>query len=193
VTAAAPPARELLWLACREKACCHGARVIVSGRDLWRIATVLEVPPWDVTVYAPAEAGALDAFRLEPDGPGYQVVLAKRGRVTRRGAPCIFLWKLGDGHAQCGLGANRPLVCQAYPATLVDGLLNVDGRGCSCRRWSVVDLDAERDTALLRTARREVDEYCRIVAAWNAGLARRGPRTYRDFCDHVMAAYAEPG
>jgi len=38
-----------------------------------------------------------------------------------------------------------------------------------------------------------VDEYCRIVAAWNAGLALTGARTYRDFCDHVMAAYAEPG
>ena len=182
--------RELLWLACRQKTCCHGARVIVSGRDLWRIATALEAAPWDFTRYAPAEAGAADAFRLEPEGPMYQVVLAKRGRVTSRGAPCVFLWKLGDGHAQCGLGATRPLVCQAYPAAMVDGLLCAEGRGCTCRRWSVLDLDRDRDAALLGAAQCELAEYSEIVAAWNDGPAAAGARTYRDFCSHVMAAYA---
>jgi len=183
--------RELLWLACRQKTCCHGARVIVTGRDVWRIATALEAAPWDFTRYAPAEAGAADAFRLEPEGPGYQVVLAKRGRVTGRGAPCIFLWKLGDGHAQCGLGATRPLVCQAYPAAMADGLLCAEGSGCTCRRWSVLDLDRDQDAALLAAAQRELDEYSEIVAAWNAGLAAAGPRMYRDFCRHLMAAYSE--
>src|SRR2546425_854710 len=161
-------ARELLWLACRQKTCCHGARVIVTGRDVWRIATTLEAAPWDFTRYAPAQAGAPDAFRLEPEGQAYQVVLAKRGRVTSRGAPCIFLWKVGDGHAQCGLGATRPLVCQTYPAAMADGLLRAEGTGCTCRRWSVLDLDHDRGRALLDAAQGELAEECGVVAAWDS-------------------------
>jgi hypothetical protein len=46
--------------------------------------------------------------------------LAKRGKVGPKGAPCFFLWKLADGHAQCGLGTLRPRVCLSYPALLVD-------------------------------------------------------------------------
>jgi Fe-S-cluster containining protein len=115
--------KELLWLGCRHKTCCHNTRVVISGMDIWRITQTLEVQPWDYTRYADAIEGAIDAFRLRPDGPSYQVVLAKRGEVDRAGAPCIFLWNLADGHAQCGLGALRPLVCRVYPAVLVDGML----------------------------------------------------------------------
>lgn len=172
----------LLWLTCHEKACCHGAPVIVTGRDLWRISTAFEVAPWDVTRCAPAGGGAVGAFRLEPGGLAHQVVLARRGRAVRPGAPCIFLWKLGDGHAQCGLGATRPLVCRARPTV-----------GCTCSRSSLLDLDPESDGVLLAAFQRELAEHCEVVAAWNRDLAETGPRTYRDFCSHLVAACAEAG
>src|SRR5579859_3409360 len=86
--------KELLWLGCRQKTCCHGTRVIVSGKDVWRIARTLDVRPWDFTVYCDALEGAIDGFQLAPNGPLYQTVLSKRGKVGPRGAPCFFLWKL---------------------------------------------------------------------------------------------------
>jgi hypothetical protein len=180
--------KELLWLGCREKTCCHTTRVIIGGRDLWRIVGAMELAPWDFTQYAEAIAGAIDGFQLEPGGPAYQVMLTKRGRPGPKGAPCIFLWKLADGHAQCGLGSLRPMVCQSYPALLVDDLLCADGSACTCRRWSTLDLDAERDRALVDQLLAEAAEYAEIVAAWNAGLD--GPRSYVDYCRYLVDAYA---
>jgi Fe-S-cluster containining protein len=183
--------KELLWLACREKRCCHATRVIVTGRDVWRIASSLELAPWAFTRYAEATAGAPDGFRLEPGGAPYQVVLAKRGRVGEEGAPCLFLWKLADGHAQCGLGDGRPLSCQAYPALVVEGRLRAESSACSCRRWSVLDLDRNHELALAEAAAADLGEYCSLVAAWNAGLEGAAEaRSYRDYCTYLMQAYA---
>lgn len=193
-TSGRPPATEALWLACREKRCCHGARVVVGGRDLWRIATALEVAPWDFTRPILAEPGAADAFRLEPGGDAYQVVLARRGRTAARDAPCVFLWKLGDGHAQCGLGSLRPLACHARPirpAAQLECLPGAGVPGCTCRPWPLLDPDRERGPALRETACREAAEYREVVDEWNRGLAPEPGRTYRDFCAHVMAAYGE--
>jgi Fe-S-cluster containining protein len=165
--------------------------VIVSGKDIWRISQAIEVAPWDFTLYSEAIEGAVDGFQLEPGGPAYQVVLSKRGEVGPQGAPCIFLWKLADGHAQCGLGALRPMVCQAYPALLVDDLLCVESSACTCRRWSTVDLDHDAEVARLEQVLREAAEYSEIVAAWNQGLAQEPhTRTYQEFCAYVLDAYA---
>lgn len=186
----APSSRELLWLACREKTCCHTTRVIVSGRDMWRIARAIEAAPWEFTVYGEAVEGAVDGFQLVHGGPAYQVILAKRGKVGPKGAPCFFLWKLADGHAQCGLGQLRPQVCQSYPALLVDDLLCVESSACTCRRWSLLDLDEARDRAQIRQMLAEAEEYSQIVADWNERLSPGGPaRTYPEFCAFVLALY----
>jgi Fe-S-cluster containining protein len=183
--------KELLWLGCREKTCCHNTKVILTGRDVWRIAQALELQPWDFTLYCDAEESAVDGFQLAPGGPFYQVMLAKRGAVGPNGAPCIFLWRLADGHAQCGLGGMRPLPCQAYPAVLVEGMLACQDGACTCRRWSVVDLDGAQETARLRQLLAETAEYRAIVAAWNAQVAAQaGDRTYREFCAYLLDAYA---
>ncbi len=123
--------KELLWLGCREKTCCHNTKVILTGRDVWRIAQALELQPWDFTLYCDAEESAVDGFQLAPGGPFYEVMLAKRGAVGSSGAPCIFLWRLADGHAQCGLGGMRPLPCQVYPAVLVEGMLACQDGACT--------------------------------------------------------------
>jgi hypothetical protein len=182
--------RELLWLACRQKTCCHTTKVVVTGLDVWRICQALSVQPWDFTVYCLADEAAPDSFGLVEGGPRYQVALAKRGRVGSRGAPCTFLWRLADGHAQCGLGSLRPSVCRAYPGVLVDDVLAADGSFCTCRRWSALDLDPQEDRALLEAVLREAAEYAAIVDGWNDALAGVADgRTYREFCTYVMDEY----
>ena len=184
-TGASP--RELLWLACREKACCT-AKVIVTGADVRRIAGTLDADPWNFTVVSVAEPGAPDAFQLARGGRRYQMALAKRPEWEDA---CVFLWKLNDGHAQCGLGALRPGACRAYPAFVVDGMLCADSSACTCRRWSVLDLDGEADRVLIGELAAEQAAYASIVAQWNAALPEApAQRTYEEFCRFVMDAYA---
>ncbi len=189
--------KELLWLGCRDKTCCHGTKVIVTGADLFRIVTALDIAPWDAVVYAEAPPKAPDGFLLSRGGPRYQLVLAKRGRVGRRGAPCAFLWKLADGHAQCGLGELRPLVCRSYPATIIDGMLAASSPACTCRQWSVADLDGDADRHRLDAMLMEAAEYATVVDEWNAAVPDPPEaHTFAAFCDHVVGAYrlrpAEP-
>lgn len=180
--------KELLWLACREKSCCHASKVIITGKDMWRISQALELSPWDFTRYCDAGSDAPDGFQLSPAGEQFQIVLKKRGRVTSQGAPCTFLWKLADGHAQCGLGDLRPRVCAAYPAILVDDILRAESGCCTCRRWSVGDLDEAKDRALLRQVLDDAAEYAGMVEEWNAALS--GERSYVDYCLHIGREYS---
>jgi Fe-S-cluster containining protein len=182
--------KELLWLSCREKSCCHTTKVVLSGLDMWRINVAMELMPWQYTRYSDAPDDALASFCLEQSGPRFQVVLDKRGAVGPSGAPCIFLLKMKDSHAQCGLGALRPTVCKVYPATLVDNLLRCESSACTCRRWSLLDLDVERDTSLLQAMLQEAAEYTRIVSDWNSAVeSGHDLRTYREFCTYVIDAY----
>jgi len=162
--------------------------VVVTGRDVTRICGALSMQPWDVAVACPAEEGAVDGFQLGRGGRANQLALVKR---TEPDGACTFLWKLNDGHAQCGLGALRPGVCQAYPAVMVDGVLCANSSACTCRRWSVLDLDGDADRDLLRTLAQEQAEYAAIVQRWNQGLPPAPERrTYRQFCAYLLEAYA---
>jgi Fe-S-cluster containining protein len=184
--------KDLLWLSCREKRCCYTTKVVLSGRDLWRITQALQVRPQDMTLYTNAIAGAADGFQLVAGGPAYQVILAKRGPVRRIGAPCLFLWKLNDGHHQCGLGALRPMACQTYPTVIDSGLLQVEASACSCRRWSLLDLDPAAERRLLEQRILELEEYIAIVADWNAALrAAPAEESYTSFCTYILARYRD--
>ncbi len=183
----------MFWLGCREKSCCHNTKVIISGRDMWRISETLELMPWYFTRYTEAVEGAPDGFQLEAGGQLYQVVLAKQGEVGPRGAPCVFLWKLADGHAQCGLGGLRPLPCLVYPSMLVDGLLQVESGACTCRRWTLADVEQEQEESLLAQMLDEATEYSDVVAGWNAQLEAGKPaRTFTDFCKYILGEYRGP-
>ena len=180
--------RELLWLACREKTCCH-AKVLVTGHDVRRICDTLSVKPWDVVTACAAEAGAPDGFRLSAGGRFNQLALVRRPGPEKA---CTFLWKVNDGHAQCGLGDLRPGVCQAYPAVIVDGMLCANSSACTCRRWSVFDLDGDADRALLRTLAAEQAQYVGLVRRWNDEVtaAPAGTKwTFRQFCTWLLDAY----
>jgi Fe-S-cluster containining protein len=181
--------KELLWLSCRQKRCCYTTRVVLTGHDLQRICVALEVEPWDVACYAPAADDVADGFQLTPGGRSYQLLLNKRGKVGARGAPCSFLWKLKDGHAQCGLGALRPAACQSYPALLINDTLCVDSSACTCRRWSLLDLDPIEEQDRLQTWLATTAHYADIVAAWNRSI--QGPHAFQDYCLYLLNAYRE--
>jgi len=172
--------------------------VAPTGRDLWRLAETLDVPIWAFTVYTDAPADAADAFALDTSDRRFRVVLAKRPDEElgeQESAPCVFLWRLRDGHAQCGLGGLRPMVCQTYPSILQDGLLCMgESSGCSCHAWALSHLDGEQETRLLERLAGERAEYAAVLRAWNARIAQtfvgRAP-DYVEFCDYLTAAYAE--
>jgi Fe-S-cluster containining protein len=184
-----PTTKELLWLNCREKSCCHNSRVIITGRDMWRIAQAMELDPWEFTLFCEVLPHAVDGFQLVYGGPVYQVVLAKRGEVGPVGAPCLFLWQVTNGHHQCGLGGLRPLTCQSYPSLFANGMVCVDGHNCTCRRWSLLDVDTSAEQKLLEQVLQETAEYSHIVTTWNQNLKGQKPYAYQEFCAYVLETY----
>lgn len=178
--------REVLWDACRTKVCCRVTRVVLTGRDLVRLVRTFELEPSHFAQHVPADGDDPPGFLLEPQGPGYELVLRKNGDIGPAGAPCVFLVETNDGHARCGAGASRPAVCQAYPATVSEGSLRIIDGGCDCHRWSLLDLDPE-ERALARVAAEESEEHAGIVAAWNAGVRAQGaPRSVEDYYRYLV-------
>jgi hypothetical protein len=74
----------------------------------------------------------------------------------------------------------------------MDKTLYTESSTCTCRRWSVVDLERDEEMARFDTMLNEAAEFSAIVAAWNESLAE-GPaeRTYRDFCKYVLGEYGK--
>lgn len=186
-----PPAHELLWLSCAAKRCCSLRTVRLTGGDLWRIATRLEVPPLAFVRAVPAAPDATDGVLLALDGPPLHLALARRA-VTGRQAACVFLMHIRDDLARCGLGALRPLACQAFPASGGDGMLQIsEEHGCTCRAWSLADLDRPAAAALLaqQTAERALD--LPLIETWNAQVAAQAiSPSLAQFCAYLLHAYA---
>ena len=185
--------KEALWLACRRKSCCHGV-VTPTGRDVWRIARALDLPPASFLVFFETTAPRRDAFVLDRTARRFRLALARRpGRRPASPAPCAFLLRTRGGHHRCGLGALRPAACRAFPAELAGGVLCLrDDADCSCRRWALADVDVGEETALVEGRQAEGEEYCGVVARWNERAAAApdgGDFDVADFCAFVLDAY----
>lgn len=185
--------KELLWLSCREKACCTHYTVTPTAADLWRISRAFEMPPWEFTYYTDAPAGGDGAFALGSDERRYQMILAKQRDGPGATGPCAFLLRLPDGHAQCGLGVNRPTTCHTFPAALAGGVVCVgEHDGCTCRVWSEASLDEDEERPRLLQLERERHEHARMVGEWNQAVERDPcDRAYPEFCDFLMNRAAE--
>jgi Fe-S-cluster containining protein len=178
--------RDVLWDSCRSKTCCRVTRVVLTGRDLVRLVCAFELEPSQFAMHIPTTAEHPPGFLLEPQGPGYELVLRKTGEIGPAGAPCVFLVETNDGHARCGAGASRPAVCEAYPATVSEGRARVVDGCCSCHRWSLLDLNAD-ERELAWTADRESAEHAGAVEAWNAGVRERGAsRSVEDYYRYLI-------
>jgi hypothetical protein len=186
--------KEALWLACKAKACCHAATIVPTGRDIWRIARALDAPPWSFLVPFEAPQPRRDAFALDQSARRFRLALAKGAtRRVKSPPPCIFLLRTRTGQHRCGLGDLRPQLCKAFPTQLVDGLVCVlPDTGCTCRAWALADLDVNEERAAAEMVQAESEEYCALVAQWNARVAAAPPGTQlsvADYCAFVLAAY----
>ena len=186
--------KEALWLGCKQKTCCYLPFVVPTGRDIWRIARSLQTPPWSFLICFPTPQPRRDAFLLDQSGRQFRVVLAKGpSRRKTLPPPCIFLLRTRDGHHRCGLGDLRPRVCQAFPSELVDGVLCLQpDSGCTCRTWALADVDLAEETALVTARQADAEDYCAVVARWNARVAA-GPAeasfTFPDYCNYLLETY----
>jgi hypothetical protein len=188
--------KEAIWLACKPKACCYNAIVVPSGRDVWRIARALHAVPWSFVKYFPGAPDRPDSFALDRSEARFRLVLDKQpSKRAKTPAPCIFLLRTRHGHHRCGLGALRPAICQSFPSELVDGVLCVrNDAGCTCRIWSLADVDLAEETARVEARQAEAVEYHQVVARWNALVDAAAPTTRTDFvayCDFLLRAYDE--
>jgi Fe-S-cluster containining protein len=184
--------REATWLACAAKSCCHAAVIVPTGRDVWRIARTLEVPPWTFLRYFATPQPTGDAFALDASERRYRLVLRKRDSRKKQ-PPCIFLTKTRHGHHRCGLGDLRPAACRSFPADLIGGVLCMgNDLGCTCRTWTMVDVEVAEARAAVLQREAEAAEYRAVVAEWNRRvmLARTGQDIdFFAFCDFLIDAY----
>jgi Fe-S-cluster containining protein len=189
-----PSRKEAIWLACREKSCCYNAVVVPTGRDVWRIARALDAPPWTFLTYFPSRGARRDAFALDRSGDTFRLALAKgRSRRTKSPPPCIFLMRTRAGYHRCGLGDLRPGACRAFPVEAVEGVLCLrPDAGCTCRQWSLADVEIAEEWPLIAALQEEGEEYCRVVARWNERV-RAAPEDaefgFRDYCAYLLEAY----
>lgn len=187
--------KELLWLGCKEKRCCSYYSVMPTGKDIWQISRIMQLPLWSFTRYTDAPPDVADGFSLNHSDKRYRVVLAKRHIEGQELTTCVFLWRLPDGHAQCGLGVQRPIVCRSYPSTFINGILCVGvSEGCSCRTWSLSDVEIEPETKLVQRLDHDRAEYSTIVQQWNERVQRSAPGKeydYLAFCNYLVNMYAE--
>src|SRR5438105_3991013 len=148
--------KEAIWLACKAKSCCYTPAVVPTGRDVWRIARVLETPPTSFLLYFPTPRPRRDAFVLDHSGQEFRVALGKAPTRRKTAPPCIFLLRTRSGHHRCGLGDLRPLVCRAFPADLLDGVLSLpnDGR-CLRHTWALAEVDIHQGTARVEARQRD--------------------------------------
>lgn len=143
----------------------------LTGGEIVRIARTLDAPPWTFTMAVPGQAGD-DAFALDTTELRYRAALTKLpARIA--GEHCIFLLRLSDGTARCGLGEGRPAPCHTLPAG-----------GCTSRELPAHDAFIEES--------RSRDEYAAFVRTWNAYVDGAGIErfVFADFCRFLLDRYA---
>lgn len=172
-------------VACRTRDCCRDRDAPLTGADVVRIATALEVAPTSFATVAPASDSpdAPDVFLTSERRP-VRLVLARRAEPDGHEA-CVFLLALGSGRRLCGLGALAPTACRLHPA--------IGPEPGACWRTFTADEVAPARAALADRLRSE-------RAAWHAFLAdvaaklrgRPCPIELETLLDAQLAAAAAP-
>ena len=184
--------KEAICKGCISRTCCYHYRVSITGFDLWRIASALDIRPSQFVGFTYAEADAEHAFILDHSGERYELVLAKSTNAQRLGA-CVFLVRTNTGIHRCGLGHLSPLVCRQYPGYFKDGLMQVINNPNACwRTWSIVELDVDLERALEQSARERLDDYDAILRDWNERVRESSPDSwfsFEQFCTYLENRY----
>lgn len=169
-----------------EGRCCRQYLVPLTCLDVHALSRALALDPERFAELVPDDDP--DGIRFEPVGQTFSIALARPDAAAER-PPCVFLMELPGGAARCGVYADRPLACRAFPMTAAAGGVAVlPGIPCPAGSWERAALDGWSPT--LRRAAEEAEAHRRIVAAWNARVdaGTAGAATPSAFFDHAMAA-----
>lgn len=191
--------------------CCRSFAVAVTGADILRIESKLEISFWDFVCrwedkenriaqnYAPQFY-----FRDEPDTP-FVICLTHRNSAVAPGtSKCRFLVECQAdeehplGIARCGIYENRPSTCKAFPTKLNDTnelaviyelpLLeqdDIDPAYSLCpRQWEPADLDPLSTVQDLIVAQYEMNFFHKLADLWN-----QNPGDWDIFPDFLRAVY----
>ena len=168
-------------LGCGDRGCCTSYMVPLNGRDVWRLSISQRMRPDEfVLAFAHPDAGS-DGFILEAGGEDHTLILDKKGKLRLKG-PCIFLMQLAGDILRCGVYANRPSACRAYPMIRWQDDAQqrtwVAPRGdalCPPGSWQGSAADQRSWGASVQLVDMEYDVYASVVMRWNerVGLSRR--------------------
>jgi Fe-S-cluster containining protein len=186
--------REILWLTCKQKRCCYSSLVLVTGRDVARIAGALHTQPATFLIYFSSPQPTHDSFYLAPEGVPYRLALAKGASARKNTSPpCIFLVRTRDKHHRCGLGDLRPMTCQTFPLETAGGQVYVtEETGCTCRAWNLADSELADERPMLARRVDEYAEYCAMLQGWNGMVAQLDEGVslqFEHFCAYLMRWY----
>jgi Fe-S-cluster containining protein len=173
-------------------ACCRGYYVPLSGFDLWRLRRATGLDPSDFVVAFEQEASAEIAFRLRKGGDSYELALEKQGSFAI-GQPCVFLEELPGGVTRCGVYADRPGVCRAYPMKPdPTGAMALRPRAlCPPGSWADDEADHPRWREVWTGVADDMERYAEIVRAWNAQIDAHPDLvlSLRQYINHVLTVY----
>jgi Fe-S-cluster containining protein len=153
------------------RGCCKRYTVTVTGYDVWRIASSLRLAPEQFLAVVRQREPNQRGFKLDASDTRYDIALDKApARGTHK--PCVFWLPLGDGRGRCGIYAQRPYVCQTYPAILGPDMLALRREDvlCADTDWRDGTLEAPIWRERLFHMAVEFDMYAYFVAHWNAML-----------------------
>lgn len=152
--------------------CCSAYAVSVTGDDAWRLARATGLPLAELLTWREEAARTRSGFLLARDGPTHELLLAHARPADHR-PPCAFL-RAGDGPPRCAVYAARPRACRRFPAVRAGAGFGVrDAILCPPGAWAARDMARLSWRVALAREEREADAYGAVVAAWNAGVARR--------------------
>ncbi len=184
--------KQAICQTCEPRRCCYHYRVHLTGFDLFRISSLLDLAPEQFATFVETEADDPDGFTFDASGARYALVLAK-STDTRCFGGCVFLVRTNDGTHRCGLDNLKPAQCGLYPAYVHDGLVRVinDPSGC-WRTWSIRELDVFEEQKRANDYAKQKKHYQQCVTMWNRKVAQHKDRQFefREYCDFVQNHYA---
>jgi Fe-S-cluster containining protein len=176
---------------CNGSCCCYYI-VPVTGYDAYVIAQTQLLSMDNFLMYIREEEPTSAGFVLDRTRQTHSLVLSKQYADEQR-SPCIFLMHFPDGTQRCGVYAYRPLVCQAYPATLRNGSVDIrEDAVCPAGSWNIAALHLPQWRERLMRMELETAVYRLVVSRWNAIVRdSRSEREYTilDYFAYLMNVY----
>ena len=173
--------------------CCHEYIVPLCGVDVWSIARAQKLPPEQFAVGYTIPEARPETFRLEQGGPMHGLALDKKGPFELK-QPCVFLVEMAGDFKRCGIYADRPLVCRAYPmaSRRGGGITLREGPLCPEGAWPRSEQVRPYWRATVQRMEMAYDVYAEVVLRWNARVEVASERaTMNEYFSYLMTVYEQ--